>query len=361
MRMDDFKLDTKVMLLANMTRKSESKTWGGHNRSMTNGASEIGQCQRKLVFDKHGVDPDSGFVQDYGAAERGNAMEDWVVDGLKHSLPDDIELIWATDEGQKTLVDKLAYQSATPDGLFVSKDLFPLNVDGTDVLTNCVYNEIKSIDPRPYDFLREPKQVHVLQCQQGMDLVRRLTEYEPTHAVITYVNASFYSQIKTFIIPFDQKIADGLRARSLEVFNWYSPDKLPMPEGKLMGGDECQYCPWRRQCNGDLVAALPTQEKSNYEQAIEQRLFDLAVKRHALVSVKKDKEQEIRDVEQEIKEVLQEADTKKVKADWGSVSVYAQKSPPRYDKEKFEKAGLRPSDFQTEGEYTPRLSVTLRT
>ena len=128
-----------------------------------------------------------------------------------------------------------------------------------------------------------------------------------------------------------------------------------------MGGDECQYCPWRRQCNGDLVAALPTEEKSNYEQAVEQRLYELATKRAALVSDKKNNEQKVRDVEQEIKEVLSEADTKKVKADWGSVSVYAQKSPPRYDKEKFEKAGLRPSDFQTEGEYTPRLSVTLRT
>ena len=209
--MDDFKLDPKAMLLSNISRKSESKTWGGHDRSMTVGASEVGQCQRKLVYDKHNIHPDTGFVQDYGAAERGNAMEDWVVEGLQHSLPDDIQLLWATDEGQQTLVDKLAYQSATPDGLFVSKDLFPLNVDGTDVLTNCVYNEIKSIDPRPYDFLKEPKHVHALQCQQGMDLVRRLTEYEPTHAVITYVNASFYSQIKTFIIPFDQKIADGLR------------------------------------------------------------------------------------------------------------------------------------------------------
>ena len=37
---------------------------------MTNGASEVGQCRRKLVYDKHGVDPDTGFVQDYGAAER---------------------------------------------------------------------------------------------------------------------------------------------------------------------------------------------------------------------------------------------------------------------------------------------------
>ena len=34
-----------------------------------------------------------------------------------------------------------------------------------------------------------------------------------------------------------------------------------------------------------------------------------------------------RDVEQEIRG-SQKADTKKVKADWGSVSVYAQKSPP---------------------------------
>ena len=50
-----FKLDPKAMLLASMTLKSESKTWGGHNRSMTTGGSEVGQCQRKVVYDKHDV------------------------------------------------------------------------------------------------------------------------------------------------------------------------------------------------------------------------------------------------------------------------------------------------------------------
>lgn len=356
-----FKLDTKVMILANMDRKSASKTWGGHDRSMTVGASEVGQCQRKLVYDKHNIAPDPDFVQDYGAAERGNVLEEWVVEALQHSLPEDIELLWATDEGQKTLVDKDAHQSATPDGLFVSDDLFPLNVDGTDVLTNCVYNEIKSIDPRPYDFLKEPKHVHALQCQQGMDLVRRLTEYRPTHAIITYVNASFLSQIKTFIIEFDQRVADGLRKRSLETFKNYSPTNQPMAEGKILGGDECKYCQWRKQCNRDLVSDLPVQERSNYEQAIEQRLLELATQRSTLVASGKDTTQQVRNIEQEIKEVLREADTRKVAADWGSISVYSQKSPPRYDKEKFEKAGLDHRDFQTEGEHSPRLSVTLRT
>lgn len=355
-----FKLDTKAMILANMNRKSDSKTWGGHDRSMTVGASEVGQCQRKLVYDKHGVEPDTGFVQDLGAAERGNVLEEWVVENLQHSLPDDIDLLWATDEGQQTLVDKETYQSATPDGLFVSKTPFTLEVDSVSVETDCVYNEIKSIDPRPYDYLREPKHVHFLQCQQGMDLTRRLTEYKPTHAIITYINASFLSQIKRFIIPFDQKIADGLRQRSLDTFTKVSPDNLPMAEGKLMGGDECQYCAWRRQCNGDLVSALPTQEKSNYEQAVETRLYELATQRAELVASGKDNDQKVRELEQEIKEVLHEADTKKVKADWGSVTVYSQKSPPRYDKAKFEEAGLDYRDFQTDGEYSPRLSVTIR-
>lgn len=356
-----FELDTKAMILANMDRKSASKTWGGHDRSMTTGASEVGQCQRKVVYDKHGVDPDPSFRQDLGAAERGNVLEDWVVENLQHSLSDDIELLWATDEGQNTLVDKTFHQSATPDGLFTSKTPFTIEVDGKPVSTNCVYNEIKSIDPRPYDHLREPKFVHTLQCQQGMDLVRRLTEYKPTHAIITYVNASFLSQIKTFIITFDQEIADGLRQRSHDVFTKYSPDNLPMAEGKILGGDECQYCAWRRRCNGDLVGALPKEEKSNYEIAVEQKLHELAVERADLVAEGKHMQQAVRDIEQQITEVLREAETKKVKADWGSVTTYSQKSPPRYDKEKFEKAGLDYRDFQIDGDYSPRLSITLRT
>ena len=123
-----FELDTKTLILANMTRKSDSKTWGGHDRSQTVGASEVGQCQRKLVYDKHNVEPDTGFKQDLGAAERGNVIEDWVVENLQHSLPDDIQLLWATDEGQQTLVDKDVHQSATPDGLFVSDKRFCLKV-----------------------------------------------------------------------------------------------------------------------------------------------------------------------------------------------------------------------------------------
>ena len=81
-------------------------------------------------------------------------------------------------------------------------------------------------------------------------------------------------------------------------------------------------------------------------------LFDLAVKRHALVSVKKDKEQEYVTWNRKSKG----SKSRHQKVSWlGFGFLYAQKSPPVM--RKFEKAGLQPSDFQTEGEYTPSLCL----
>ena len=88
---------------------------------------------------------------------------------------------------------------------------------------------------------------------------------------------------------------------ALETFKNYSPTNQPMAEGKILGGDECKYCQWRKQCNRDLVSDLPVQEKSNYEQAIEQRLLELATQRSTLVASGKDTTQQVRNIEQEIK------------------------------------------------------------
>ena len=75
----------------------------------------------------------------------------------------------------------------------------------------------------------------------------------------------------------------------------------------------------------------------------------------------KAKTREVKQLEQDIKEILKEADSKKISADWGSVSMYSQKAPMRYDRDKFDKAGLDHRDFQTQGDYSPRLSITYRT
>ena len=74
-----------------------------------------------------------------------------------------------------------------------------------------------------------------MQVQQGMDLVRRTTDYFPTHAVITYNNSSIVNKIKYWVIPIDEMVSHGLRARSSSVFKKFSLEKLPEPEGKLEG------------------------------------------------------------------------------------------------------------------------------
>ena len=356
-------LNTKNLILNNISKNSDNKTWGGHDRKKTVGASAVGGCLRAIVFDKHDAPVDADFVQDLGAAERGNMVEDWAVPSMQQSLKDSgIELIWATDDGQETLVDITNYQSATPDGLFTSREVFEVEEEsGSKRFTKCLYNELKSIDPRAFDNLREPKFQHRMQVQQGMDLVRRTTDYFPTHAVITYINASFVNQIKSWVIPFDELVAHGLRARSASVFTKFSLDKLPEPEGKLEGGKECTYCAYKTLCLDTEVSSIPSAEGSNFSAAITERLKEKVIARHNLNDEAKAKTREVKQLEQDIKEILKEAESKKISADWGSVSMYSQKAPMRYDVNKFKEAGLDHRDFQTQGDYSPRLSITYRT
>jgi hypothetical protein len=356
-------LDTTRLILNNISRKSDAKTWGGHDRKKTVGASAIGGCLRSIVFDKHNAPEDKDFVQDLGAAERGNMVEDWAVPSVQDSLKGSgVELIWATDEGQQTLVDIMTYQSATPDGLFISKDVFEVQQeDGSKKYTKCLYNELKSIDPRAFEHLREPKFQHRMQVQQGMDLVRRTTDYFPTHAVITYINASFVNQIKSWVIPFDEMVATGLRGRASSVYTKFDLENLPEPEGKIEGGKECVYCPYKLLCLDKEVSTIPNAEGSNFSAAITERLHEKVLARHKLNNEAKAKTREVKQLEQDIKEILKEADSKKISADWGSVSMYSQKAPMRYDTSKFKEAGLDHRDFQTQGDYSPRLSITYRT
>ena len=92
-----------------------------------------------------------------------------------------------------------------------------------------------------------------------------------------------------------------------------------------------------------------------------ERLKEKVIARHNLNDEAKAKTREVKQLEQDIKEILKEAESKKISADWGSVSMYSQKAPMRYDVNKFKEAGLDHRDFQTQGDYSPRLSITYRT
>ena len=196
--------------------------------------------------------PDPGFVPTWGAALRGDLIEQhfWVP-GLKASLPPGIELLYAGDK-QQTLFD--GYVSATPDGLLVGVEADCLAHLGVPhIINECMTSphalliECKSIDPRMN--LRNPKPEHVFQVQIAMGVLRVATKYKPAYALLTYINASFLNDITEFAIRFDPVIYRAAKDRSRRIMGATDPSELP-PEGKMAGGAECRYCAWSEQCLG---------------------------------------------------------------------------------------------------------------
>lgn len=339
------------------------KTWSGHDRRDTVGASEVGDCMRKVVYNKHGATPDASYEQDYGATERGNVIEAWIIDRMQQQLKalreagtTDIELLFATDEGQKTLV--AGAQSATPDGLFVSKTGFMLP-NGEQVTS--LYNEIKSKDPRPFDRLTAAEPNHIDQCIQGMDLLRRRTPHKPEWAVITYVNASFLSQRKQFFVRFDEGHAEALRARAHSILNDYDLDTLPDAEGRMyFDSKPCEYCPYKSICEGKRVADIPADEKP-VARGVADQIGTLAGDYKALGLEIEDLEADRKRIAEQINIELTKAGTRKVKADWGSVSVWSAHPPASYDMKKMREDGVDVDAYQRPaGEPSLRVGVFLK-
>lgn len=341
--------------------------WSGHDRQNTMGASESATCARKFVYAKEGVPEDASYVPDPGAFERGHAIEDWWVGrqvqglALERKAGDhDIELLF-TGTDQKTLVR--GAQSATPDGLYYSE---AGNIVLTDPKTKMlvgmreVYCEIKSKDPRPYERLTEPEFAHVQQCIQGMDLMRKLTEYQPDYALLTYINCSFVSQQMTFVIPFDQDRADALRARGDYLMYEGDLNNLPDPEGRMYGGQYCEYCPWADRClahdAGIPLTALTVGEEAAAEIA------ELARKRHAASRRVIHHENVFKSLGGQLEVALTKAQVPGLKGDWGSVAMRSIKGRSTTDNEALQEAlvaaGLSLSQFSKTGE--PYKTITVR-
>lgn len=371
---DQFVLDMPTLVRGQITADQKAKTWGGHNRDLTIGASEVGQCARKVFYQKRGVTPDPEFEQDWGAAERGNAIEFWQVGKLTAALQAQapwIDLIWARDDGspngQQTLVR--GSQSATPDGLFVSQDpakpiFLPVYHDDGSVTYeaagSCVYFECKSIDPRAYEHLRKAKSAHNLQGVQGMDLVRSLSQHRPDKAVIVYVNASFATQQKQWNIAFDQKIADGLKSRCDDLmFGSYSMDKPPTAEAKFEGGGECDYCPFKRTCIAHECGRVPTDIRPVAPE-VEAKLRKLAVARLAAKEAEDTAINARKALDQEVLDLLAQHDTKKVAGAWGYTSAFTKSSPPTLDRAAMTADGIDLTKYEKPGTRYVQVNVSLK-
>ncbi len=146
----------------------------------TVGASEVGQCARKVYWIKNADDPahsaprDEGYVDGWGARLRGQVFEDnfWVP-AMRARFGRALKF---AGRNQRTFSS--GFLSATPDGLVTAPECFLI--------------ECKTIDPRTK--LDEPKPAHAFQVQTQLGLVRETTRYKPTRAIISYTDTSFWSR-----------------------------------------------------------------------------------------------------------------------------------------------------------------------
>ena len=327
------------------------KTWS-HDRGNTVGASEIGQCARKTWFVKNDHAPDPDHEDRYGAKLRGDLIENhhWEP-GIRSQLPEGISFLFAGRE-QKTLVD--GYLSATSDGLLVGLSLDALSHHGIDHIGgDCLVVECKSIDPRVD--LKEAKAEHGFQVQCQIGLIRHCTEYQPNHALISYTDASFLDDVREFPVAFDPDVYRAAKERAIRIMTADAALDL-LPEEKIAGGNECRYCPYRSQCAGVTVGAIPRDAEPLGDNAVAV-LHELA---RAEQAARDEKETAVRrhaESQEKIKRFLREHGTRKVDGDGWSVSYFPVKGRVSLDRKAVTAAGIDLSPFEKEGDPSERLTV----
>ena len=335
---------------------SLDKSWS-HDRSNTVGASEIGQCVRKIFWLKNEnnsqcrVERDPEFTESYGARMRGTVFEDnfWEP-ALRARFG--IRLRYAGHE-QKTFVKD--FLSATPDGMIVALNDREKEEIGTSA--DCCLVECKTADPRTN--LTDAKPVNVFQTQVQMGLIRDMTAFKPTHSILSYTDASFWSDVKEFVIEFNPAIYEVAKERATLVMTATSGAELK-PEGWIAGGKECNYCPFTRAC-GIERRNLPFQDEPVDPQFAAEIAY-LANAAKAAEEARDASDRLLRTLQDEIKTGLRRKSVRKIP---GIVNWISVKGRTSYDAKAIKAAaivaGVDVEQYKTIGEPSDRLTIEIET
>ena len=196
-------------------------------------SSEILNCARRIKYEK-----DWGEAQyvlnkrtdmpfpNWGFAERGNLIEDWIVDMLRLAGHD---LVHA---GSDQVSFFIGAQSGTPDGMEKFKRGYWVH-------------EFKSIDPRTAT-RNLPKPAHIAQLQQNMDLVAACKDKPVYGGSLFYIDASNLQRCFQFDVEPDHKYQAELQARAEMIVAADTPADLPN-EGMFNG--DCDRCGFTAECS----------------------------------------------------------------------------------------------------------------
>src|SRR5262249_34847030 len=97
---------------------------------------------------------------------------------------------------------------------------------------------------------------------------------------ISYVDASFWSDVTEFAVKFDPIVFENAKRRAAKILTAGKPSELP-PEGYIAGGNECKHCPFTTAC-GIERRAMPQLSgvAADRQSAAEARDLALQAKRH---------------------------------------------------------------------------------
>lgn len=333
--------------------QASGKNWS-HDRSQTVGASEVGQCARKVFWTKnegdaqYGASRDPGYVDGWGARVRGTIMEDqfWFP-AMQAQFGE--RLLFAGPE-QKTFVS--GFLSATPDGLITEL----LEGEHSTLLAGtCVTTECKTADPRTN--LSEAKSENIYQTHIQMGLIRELTPFKPTHSILSYTDASFWNEVVEFVVPFDQRAFEVGRDRSAKIMTATEAGELK-PEGWIAGGRECEYCPFTKACGITRRSVPDTDAKPDPQFVAE--MADMALTAKRFETARDLADANLRETQQEIRDRLRSHGVRKIPGliNWSHV-----KGRTSYDNKAIQQAaigaGIDIEQFSTVGEPTDRLTISV--
>jgi hypothetical protein len=333
------------------------------DRAQTVGASEVGQCARRIFWLKNEGDPvlsaprDSDYVDSWGARTRGSIYEaHYWEPALRAKYGADLLFAGAN---QRTFTSE--FLSATPDGLLTNQPRDALAALGVPDIGEgrCFAVECKTADPR--SSLEKAKTENVFQAQCQIGLVRELTEYRPEYALISYTCASFWDEVREFAIPFDQAVFANAKARARQIMTATSATELK-PEGWIAGGRECAYCPFTQAC-GRKRSDVPAKAKAEPDPQFVAEIADLAREAKTREAEAEAAELRFRETQHEIKERLRAKGFSRIVSDGISVLWSAVKGRQSFDNKAIREAavaaGVDVSRFETVGDPTDRLVIRI--
>jgi hypothetical protein len=336
------------------------------DRIHTVGASDVGQCERKVYWTKmlgepDSAKPDADYVDSYGAKLRGTMFEDkfWAP-AMKAAFG---ERLLFSGADQRTFVS--GFLSATPDGMLTQlgaeERARVAYIAGNGAIASQVGEvmlECKTVDPRTN--LSDPKIENVFQTHVQMGLVRELTQYKPTHSILSYTDASWWSEGPEFIIEFDPQIFENAKKRARRIMTAKSAHELEA-EGWIGGGRDCEYCPFTKACGVERRRVPDGELLKTFDPMFIEKVTQLARAIKQIDAFNTENEKILREKQTEMKDLLRNYQARKVP---GIVSWSSVKGRSGWDnkaiREAAIEAGVDISAYATEGESSDRLQITLK-